>query len=282
LGTGRTRLTSQRKPIQRRLRAARKARNRRWKGWLLDWISQMPDNHYENPRLAEIYDLDSPWSVDRDFYLSLANKPRQRILDLGCGTGLLCNAYAAMDHDVTGVDPSSAMLDVARRKACGNEIEWVQSSAQMYRSDKLFDLIITTGHAFQVLLTDADIKATFAVMRKHLKPSGFVVFETRNPVIGWESKWNYDMVLETRGGHVHESRRFLSIENERMKFQLRYQFPDEILVSESQLRFLSRKSIEERLIASELRADKVFGDWNGTPFDEQSSQEIIFIARPAT
>ena len=35
----------------------------------------MPDDHYENPRLAEIYDVSSPWSIDRDFYLSLAGPP---------------------------------------------------------------------------------------------------------------------------------------------------------------------------------------------------------------
>ncbi len=147
----------------------------------------MTDNHYVNPKLVEIYDLDSGWSNDRDFYLSLAGPQRQTILDLGCGTGLLCNAYAATNHDVTGVDPSPAMLDVGRRKPHGNEIEWVQSFAQTYRSDKLFDLIIMTGHAFQVLLEDVDVLKTFSTMRKHLKQGGLVAFESRNPLIDWEN-----------------------------------------------------------------------------------------------
>jgi len=34
-------------------------------------------------------------------------------LDLGCGTGLLCNAYAADGQGVTGVDPTLAMLEAA-------------------------------------------------------------------------------------------------------------------------------------------------------------------------
>ncbi len=83
----------------------------------------MLDKHYKNSRLAEIYDLDSPWSIDRDFYFSLAGIPSQKILDLGCGTGLLCDAYAAEGHNVTGVDPSSAMLEVARRKPHGKKID---------------------------------------------------------------------------------------------------------------------------------------------------------------
>jgi 2-polyprenyl-3-methyl-5-hydroxy-6-metoxy-1,4-benzoquinol methylase len=82
----------------------------------------MPDEHYENPKLAAIYDRFSPWSVDRDFYLALAGDPPQYVLDLGCGTGLLCDAYAAKGHIVTGVDPTAAMLAVARQKPHGNTI----------------------------------------------------------------------------------------------------------------------------------------------------------------
>ena len=185
----------------------------------------MADNHYENPKLAEIYDLDSPWSVDREFYLLLAGPPPQRILDLGCGTGLLCNAYAAKGHHVTGVDPARAMLEIGRRKPFGNQIAWIQSFAQSFQSDDLFDLIIMTGHAFQTLLTDADVLAAFATMRKHLHPGGCVAFESRNPAIDWPSEWNYHMVLELSGGNVHESRQFLTMESDRMMFDLRYEFP---------------------------------------------------------
>ncbi len=239
----------------------------------------MPDNHYMNARLAEIYDFDSGWSLDRDFYLSLALPQRQSILDLGCGTGLLCNAYAALDHDVTGVDPSPAMLEVARRKPHANKIEWVESGAQTFQSEKLFDLIIMTGHAFQVLLEDVDVLQTFSTMRKQLKKNGTVVFESRNPLIDWKEIWDYDMPLELPVGIVHESRRFLKMEDDRMTFQLSYEFPDEKLMSESELRFLARNEIEDHLNDSALRIDKVLGDWDGKPFEEKSSQEMIFFVK---
>ncbi len=121
----------------------------------------MTDNHYENSKLAAVYDLDSGWSVDREFYLALASSPQMSILDVGCGTGLLCNEYAARNHKVTGVDPSLAMLDVARGKQHGKKVEWVQAFAQEFELNKSFDLIIMTGHAFQVLHNNDDISATF-------------------------------------------------------------------------------------------------------------------------
>jgi SAM-dependent methyltransferase len=240
----------------------------------------MIDPHYLDPRLVELYDLTCGWSADRDFYLSLAAS-RKRILDLGCGTGLLCDAYAARNHDVTGVDPAAGMLEAARRKPRGGDVAWVQASAQAYRSEKRFDLIIMTGHAFQVLLSDDDVLAAFTTMRMHLCPDGIAAFESRNPAIDWKSMWDYDVEVESRGTPVRMANRFLAMHDDRLSFELRYEFPDETLVSPSVLRFLSRREIEERLVASGLRIESVLGSWDAGPFDEASSDEMIFIARAA-
>ncbi len=238
----------------------------------------MPDAHYEDPRLAQIYDLDSGWSEDRDFYLALPTTAGQHILDMGCGTGLLCNAYAEKGHHVTGADPSPAMLDVARRKPYGASIDWVQSAAQTFQSDKRFDLIIMTGHAFQVLLTEQDILAAFTAMKHHLRDGGMIVFESRNPDIEWSSRWNYEMKLATSVGIVRESRHLISMTDGIMQFDLRYQFPDgQVLVSESTLRFSSKETIERLLAASGLKANDIFGDWSSHAFDSAASEEMIFL-----
>jgi ubiquinone/menaquinone biosynthesis C-methylase UbiE len=239
----------------------------------------MPDVHYENPRLAAIYDADSPWSVDRDFYLNLAGTPPQDILDMGCGTGLICNAYAAKGHHVTGADPSAAMLDVARKKLHGKEIEWVQATAQEFKSEKQFDLIIMTGHAFQVLIEDADVLAAFATMRKHLKPGGLIAFESRNPNIDWSKQWNYNMLIQLKGSSVYESRHFRSMDNGRMYFDLKYSFPDESFTSESELRFWTRDEVGKHLAASDLLVENLLGEFSGKLFDEKESEEMIFLVR---
>lgn len=240
----------------------------------------MPDLHYEHPRLAALYDLDSGWSEDRDFYLALAGEGRKRILDLGCGTGLICNAYAALGHDVTGADPSKAMLDVARRSPQGERIEWVQCFAQDFRSEKRFDLMIMTGHAFQVLLEEDDIRASFAAMREHLAEDGLIVFESRNPDIDWRARWDggvFDFDID--GVVVRETREVLSVENQRICFDTRYAFPDEVLVSSSELLFLSRDEIERHILAAGLRIEKVLGNWDSAPFDPAHSDEMIFFVR---
>lgn len=237
----------------------------------------MPDLHYEDPSLAELYDLDSGWSIDRDFYLALAGKTPKRILDLGCGTGLLCDAYATLGHRVTGVDPAGAMLDVARKKPNGSQIEWVQASAQNFRSTQKFDLIIMTGNAFQVFLEDTDILAVLATMRHQLAPGGTIAFESRNPAIDWPARWNTEADLDANGNRIRLSRRVTRSGDRRVAFETRYTFDGRSLTSSSELLFLPRQDIEARLAVAGLRASAVYGDWQSQPFDEALSEEMVFI-----
>ncbi|MCW5823676.1 MAG: methyltransferase domain-containing protein [Cyanobacteria bacterium TGS_CYA1] len=234
------------------------------------------DNHYTSARLAEIYDLDSGWSEDREFYLNLAGTTPKRILDLGCGTGLLCDAYAASGHKVTGVDPAEAMLDVARKKPHAKDIEWILSTAQDFKSSHLFDLIIMTGHAFQVLLTDRDVITVFKMMKEHLHPDGLIVFESRNPLYDWKKEWNYEIPLDTTSGIVTESRKLENFENNLMTFTLNYEFPSDILTSTSVLKFWTKAEIEQNLASANLAIEKISGTWEDAPFEPSSSKEMIF------
>jgi SAM-dependent methyltransferase len=241
----------------------------------------LPDEHYINPELAELYDLDSPWSPDRDFYLALAGPPPQSILDLGCGTGLICNEYAKLGHKVTGVDPAPAMLDIARQKPFGAKIEWVEATAQTFRSNKRFDLMIMTGHAFQVLLEDEDVSAAFETIRMHLAPGGKAVFESRNRAIDWAAEWRGEFLLNAPGGPVRESWRVFPMRNDRLKFESVYQFTEKTLISKSELRFMGRMEIEAQLTLAGFAVENLMGDWDGAPFDEHVSKEMIFTVRAA-
>lgn len=238
-----------------------------------------PDLHYTAPRLARLYDHDCGWGRDSAFYLSLAGPAPQRILDLGCGTGILSNAYAALGHIVTGVDPAPAMLDVARTKPHADRITWVNAAAQSFRSDHRFDLIVMTGHAFQVLLEDTDIAATLAVMRAHLAPGGTIAFETRNPAIDWARRWHGQASTHTLGGQtIRQTYRILAADADRITFETRYRFADATLTSTSTLRFATPDRITTLLQAHDLLLCNLFGDWTTEPFNRDRSEEIIFIA----
>lgn len=238
---------------------------------------------YQNAQIAEIYDLANPRAEDDDFYLSLAGVRPCTVLDLGCGTGTLCCALAERGHRVTGVDPAAAMLAVARNKPHAEQVEWVESSAQNYRSDQSFDLIVMTGHAFQVLLSDADALAVLETMRGHLKERGRVAFETRNPRVDWGSEWasRPPVVRMLPGGQVLETLAITGKNGEFISFQTSYRFPHETLTTSSTLRFPSREHVEALIARAGLVVREVFGEWDAGRFEAASSREIIFVAEVA-
>jgi SAM-dependent methyltransferase len=235
---------------------------------------------YRQPEIAEIYDLINQRARDTEFYLSLVGQRPSSVLDLGCGTGTLCCALAERGHWVTGVDPAAAMLAVARRKPHGEQVEWVESSAQNYRSERRFDFIAMTGHAFQILQTDADVRAVFATMYCHLKKDGKVAFETRNPRIDWAREWAARPPL-VRGlpvGELVETLEITGQDDEFISFQTCYRFPQVTRTTQSTLRFPSRERVEGWIAGSGLVVRNVFGDWEGGSFDTMRSREIIFVA----
>jgi len=235
---------------------------------------------YHDPKIAALYELANPLGRDADFYLSLAGHKSCNVLDLGCGTGTLCCAFAERGHSVTGVDPAAAMLSVAQGKAHAERVEWVESPAQAYSSARRFDLIVMTGHAFQTLLTDADAIAVLETMRRHLEPDGRAAFDTRNPRINWVSEWTARSRM-LPGGEITESLDITDAHDEFISFQSSYRCFDKTLTTNRTLRFLSREHIEALITRSGLALREVFGDWNAAAFDAASSKEMIFVAEIA-
>ncbi|MEM7443057.1 MAG: class I SAM-dependent methyltransferase [Pseudomonadota bacterium] len=239
----------------------------------------MLDNHYTHPRLAAIYDASRRWREDFDFYLALARSKPMRVMELGCGTGLLSRAYARDGHDVTGVDPAASMLAVAKTEPHGDSVAWVNAFAQTYRSDRQFDLIVMTGHAFQVLMTDVDMLMAFAALRTHLAPGGTAVFESRNPGFDWAEVWDEETIIRHGGQEIGHSVKLSSFADERLTFEMRYRFSDTELVSNSVLRFPTNDHVVRGLEASGLQVEAVLGDWLGGPFHAKTSREMIFKVR---
>jgi streptomycin 6-kinase/ubiquinone/menaquinone biosynthesis C-methylase UbiE/RimJ/RimL family protein N-acetyltransferase len=229
------------------------------------------DEHYLNPKLARIYDFNSGWNHEREFYLKLAGDAPKKILDLGCGTGLICNALAANGHQVTGVDPAIAMLNVAREREFGDHVNWIQSRAQDLNLGENFDLIIMTGNAFQVFLTETDLNAICAAIQRHLSPEGLFVFESRNPNLDWSSRWNYENIVaksglsldKIEGDWNHGS--YLKESTQEMIFYVRY----------GSIRFAPVESEHISLLMSWYKKPHVSEFWQETDNEDELKKKFL-------
>ena len=83
------------------------------------------------------------------------------------------------------------------------------------------------------------------------------------------------------GGTIIETLEITSAKGEFVSFRTLYQFPHESLTTHSTLRFPSRQQVESLVARSGLAVRQVFGDWDGSSFEQTGSREIIFVAEIA-
>jgi SAM-dependent methyltransferase len=139
---------------------------------------------------AETYDtvvLD--WPGEIDFYRQLAAEAdvrNQAVLEVACGTGRVAIRLAQGGVQVVGLDLSSAMLSVARKKARGmSSIRLVQDDMRSFDLGEIFGLVIIPGHSFQNLLTVEDQVATLRAVKEHLAPGGTLVIHLDHVSVSW-------------------------------------------------------------------------------------------------
>jgi SAM-dependent methyltransferase len=231
-----------------------------------------------------LYDASCAGRLDFDFYLPLVMSA-ESVLDVGCGTGELLRLARQSGHsgDLCGIDPAAAMFEQARTR---NDVEWTLGDLSHVDLDRKFDLVVMTGHAFQVLVEDDQLRAALAVIRSVLSDDGRFAFETRNPLArAWET-WTPDNAVEVvapsgsvvRMAHQVEP----PVDGNVVSFTITFSSPDwyQPELSRSTLRFLDADSVATFLSDAGLAIEEQFGEWDRQPLTD-SSPEIITIARRA-
>lgn len=95
-----------------------------------------------------------------------------KVLDLGCGTGLMAQQLARLGRVIDGVDLSSRMLSHAREKGLYHELHAAELLAFLHASTSQWDLIVATD----VFIYVADLQPVFACVRERLAGGGHFAF----------------------------------------------------------------------------------------------------------
>lgn len=241
------------------------------------------DAHYTDPRLVSLYDENNPRGSDYDFYIQLAREIQARkILDLGCGTGLLTRELASHGWQVTGIDPAPAMLAYARQQADADTVTWLEGdSSQLGKPNA--DLIVMTGNVAQVFLEDADWLTTLQHSHAALRSGGYLAFESRNPSAKAWQHWQGDASYSRRNtpyGVLEEWLELVEVSEGKVHFQAHNFFVDtgEKLVVDSILRFRSQQEIRASLHEAGFAVQHVYGNWQREAVKE-TSPLLIFVAQ---
>jgi predicted TPR repeat methyltransferase len=108
--------------------------------------------------------------------------PRLDIVDLGCGTGLVGQAFKPMSRRLVGIDLSPGMLQRARERGVYDELIQDDLAAGLAKltqggtAPPAFDLAISAD----VFIYLGDLAPVFGLVAKALKPGGHLAFVTES------------------------------------------------------------------------------------------------------
>lgn len=111
-------------------------------------------------------------------WLERHNVRPKTCLDLGCGTGILCEILHQNGIRASGMDFSSGMIEIARQ---GNpEIRYEVADMITYCPPEQFDLVTCTGDALNHIRQLSDIRRIFQNVYRYTVPGGYFIFDILN------------------------------------------------------------------------------------------------------
>ena len=102
-----------------------------------------------------------------------------RMLDIGCGAGILSEPLARLGADMVGIDPAAENIEAARLHAAENEVavDYRATTAEsLAEAGERFDVVL----AMEVVEHVADVQLFIARCAEMVKPGGLMIAATIN------------------------------------------------------------------------------------------------------
>ena len=99
-------------------------------------------------------------------------------MDLGCGTGVLCEILHGSGIKASGMDFSAGMIEIARQGSL--EIAYEVADMITFRPETRFDLVTCTGDALNHIPDLSDIEKIFENVYAYTAPGGYFIFDILN------------------------------------------------------------------------------------------------------
>ncbi|MBD1156639.1 bifunctional 2-polyprenyl-6-hydroxyphenol methylase/3-demethylubiquinol 3-O-methyltransferase UbiG [Pelagibacterales bacterium SAG-MED20] len=122
-------------------------------------------------------------NIVKDFNIKYSNRPLRniRILDIGCGGGLLSEPMSRLGASVVGIDASKKNIEVAKFHAKKNKlkIDYKVASPEMLKTVKKFDVVLN----MEIVEHVEDLNFFIGESSKLLKKNGLMFIATLNKTL---------------------------------------------------------------------------------------------------
>ena len=129
--------------------------------------------------LAEIYDAIMGDSEGVKRYSAMLQNvlTGRKILDLACGTGDLTILLSQLGYDMTGLDLSEPMLEIAKAKDKDGSISFICENMLTFELNDVFDSIVCANDSVNYCSSLEQLTKLFKGVNRHLPIGGVFVFD---------------------------------------------------------------------------------------------------------
>src|SRR6266699_1562726 len=135
--------------------------------------------------IAPFYDIEhAQFDEDLSLYTNFAEMCGNPLLELACGSGRLLVPLARQGYELTGVDSSGSMLELAQealeQAGVAARCKLVQESMSRLRLGQKFRLAFIALGSFGHMCTRQEQRQTLAAVRDHLTTGGKFILDISN------------------------------------------------------------------------------------------------------
>lgn len=200
-----------------------------------------------------------------------------KVLDLACGAGRHSILFAKNGFDVTAVDISNNLLNVARKTA--NElalnINFIKSDLRKLNLNEKFHLILNLFTSFGYFESDDENEEIIKFASEHLLDNAYFVIDFFNIIYLKKNiiPVSYDKIED---GIIKQERVF---EGNRILKKITITKKNDVKYYYESVRTYSKDELITLIIKNGLRIQNIIGNYLGVEFEEINSPRVIIIAK---
>lgn len=123
------------------------------------------------------------------------------VLDLACGSGEVAIRLSARGYDMTAIDLSPDMLNLAREKAAEKELDilFLEQDMTSFELYGTVDAVVSSLDSINYLLSEEEVSETFHWVNNYLMDGGLFIFDINSPYKLQHVLGNQTYVYEEEG-----------------------------------------------------------------------------------